>query len=862
MRRHGWLALAWVLAGATITAAQEKPALPDGTVARLGMPRLRVSGRIFDTAFSPDGRTFVILSHGKKEEQSNVVLFDVATGVELKRLDIRDPRNVAMARHKPLMVVDANKGFEVWDLATAKLVKQWPYPAAGWSTTALAISPDGTEVVAAVSQRDKAVILRWDAATGKVLPARYPTTSQICALCFSADGSKLLTASEDTVGMVEEKITTIPGRVITWDSKTGMKLAELGDLSRNVAFSADGSRFARGMTGKSVEIIDIGTGKRLAEFAEPHAQFAFTPDSKRLVIGSGGAIRLWDIDANNEAVPLEGKPRALSVRPRFSADGRLLAVTQYDASANYVQFWDVATGKQIRFATGHPGAIDGLAYSPDGRQLATFSEDTLLIFDPKTGEVLHRWVGHKASINQIAFSPDGKLLASASFDGTIGLWDPATAMERRRLTAKDSVRSLAFTRDGATLIAPSNNRSVQRWDVEKGVLQHSYEVPLTMAAPSISPTGQFLACFAVEGRYRQLGTTLHCMNARTGKRLPSINLKRDQTTEDDEFGGGATPLAFAFLADSKLLATSDSLRMSDHAVRVWETATGQEILRFAGIPNSTRLLAISPDGRMLAHGVDTTFRWGGHGTDETVILRDISSGQSVSLTGKADCPQLRPDALQKRYRPIGGHHGSITCLAFSPDSKFIATGGSDQVVYVWRVEDFFKRPIWPEVKGDVAALWPLLADANAGKAYQAIAQLERKPKETVALLRKHLQPVPTADEKVIAQHLRDLSSDNFAVRQQAHVALEKTGEQAAHLLQEALRNPSNLEVKRRLETLMEKLERPLEESGQVRVYRGLVLLERIGTPEARKLLMELSQGAPAAWLTTEARYSLKRSQGR
>src|SRR4029453_12933763 len=154
---------------------------------------------ILDPAFSPDGRTFVVTFHAKQEDQRNVVLFDVATGLERKRLDIRNAYHVAMALHKPLMALDTNKGVEVWDLATEKLVKQWTHPDLGWSTNAVAISPDGTEVLAAVSQRDKAAILRWDAATGKALPAQYPTTSQICALSFSADGGKLLTASVDTV---------------------------------------------------------------------------------------------------------------------------------------------------------------------------------------------------------------------------------------------------------------------------------------------------------------------------------------------------------------------------------------------------------------------------------------------------------------------------------------------------------------------------------------------------------------------------------------------------------------------------------------------------------------------------------------
>ncbi|MCI0377681.1 MAG: WD40 repeat domain-containing protein [Gemmataceae bacterium] len=209
MRRHVWLPLACVLASATITAAQEKPALPEGSVARLGVPRLRVPEGIFDTGFSPDGRTFVIISRGK-DGPWNVVLFDVATGLERKRINIRDHHEVAMARHRPVMVVITTKGFEVWDLATEKLVNQWPHPAPVWSTTALAISPDGTEIVAALGQRDKAVVLRWNAVTGKALPARYPTTSQICALSFSADGRKLLTASVETVVQVKDKSTTIP----------------------------------------------------------------------------------------------------------------------------------------------------------------------------------------------------------------------------------------------------------------------------------------------------------------------------------------------------------------------------------------------------------------------------------------------------------------------------------------------------------------------------------------------------------------------------------------------------------------------------------------------------------------------------
>jgi hypothetical protein len=97
------------------------------------------------------------------------------------------------------------------------------------------------------------------------------------------------------------------------------------------------------------------------------------------------------------------------------------------------------------------------------------------------------------------------------------------------------------------------------------------------------------------------------------------------------------------------------------------------------------------------------------------------------------------------------------------------------------------------------------------------------------------------------------------IRQQGYSALEKAGEQAAHLLQAELKTPINLEVRRRIESLLERLERPLDQVSQLRAYRALTLLERINSAESRQLLAELADGAPAAWLTIEAGYSLRQS---
>ncbi len=244
----------------------------------------------------------------------------------------------------------------------------------------------------------------------------------------------------------------------------------------DIAFSSDGTTLATASTDKTVRLWSIANhraiGHPLGPFLDDVWNLAFSPDGKLLATASDNYVQLWDVARQSRHDdPFEYAYGAHAVA--FSPRGTILAATGSDEVPNgglveHVRLWNVTTHRPI----GPPlrGHIDwamSIAFSPDGRTLASASDDkTVRLWDVAGHRALGQpLTGHSKEVVDVAFGPDGSTLASASRDGTVRLWDVATGQPLAPAFTSHSgpVNGVAFSRDG-TLASASDDKRVRLWD--------------------------------------------------------------------------------------------------------------------------------------------------------------------------------------------------------------------------------------------------------------------------------------------------------------------------------------------------------------------------------------------------------------
>ncbi|HYT88357.1 MAG TPA: hypothetical protein VEL76_06525, partial [Gemmataceae bacterium] len=326
-----------------------------------------------------------------------------------------------------------------------------------------------------------------------------------------------------------------------------------------------------------------------------------------------------------------------------------------------------------------------------------------------------------------------------------------------------------------------------------------------------------------------------------------------------------------------------SAEPGQRSLLVWDLVRGLELRRLPMPPlDAWNGIAFARDGRSLISGPHTPQPGG----KSTFYLWEVATGKERARVEYAfgvqyapmtviDDDRLAAVALEsaiclidpstgRELHRLHGHEGHVTCLRFSPGGRLLASGSSDTTTLLWDL-----KGVRPEEKvrlsaKELAERWADLARDDAPKAYQAIQQLSKDPEQTTAWLAKQLRPAVGVAKDTIRRLLVDLDSKEFAVREKATRELLRHGEVAEFALRELLAGQPSLEVRRRAEGILAKLEErsikppPIPSGEALRQLRALEILERLGTPTARRILERLAQGALEAPLTREARAALRR----
>jgi len=485
----------------------------------------------------------------------------------------------------------------------------------------VAFAPDGGRLATAGALYGAARVWLWDAKAGRLLreiraheqPEAHHGLQRV-SIDFSPDGALVVSGSFD-------------GYARVWETSTGREIAAIrhGDAINRVTWSKSHSLIATLGGSGEVAIWDGGDFKlarRIDTGKKYLRQIAFGPEAQIAVVDGDEQITVWDARTGKRLRVIEGKHYLVA----FSPDGRLGAVSCTTAlrrlhAGKDVRIFEAGSFKKALDRAPHEGAVHALAFSPDGKEIATGSyEDkagSIRFWDPTSGAERLAIAAPVGTLEKMLFSPQGEALAIAGQNCKPLIVDTRTGAVADE--PRDPTHQAMFSPDGATLALVS--AQTQLIDAQTG------------ARRSVIDTGQS-AAFSPDGR----------VLATVGKGIRLLDLETGETIAEYKTQGDPSDLAF--LPDGKTLAARER-----DVVVLRDVATGKATKKLAVKGLWPSASTTSPDGGITAVGFD-----------QQIVLFETKKGKAIAT--------------------LEGHAAAIMALAFSPDGAWLAAASRKDII-VW-----------------------------------------------------------------------------------------------------------------------------------------------------------------------------------